>query len=152
MMRSRNKGVTLIELMIVVAIIGILAAIAYPNYQESTAKSRRGNAQAELMGLSSALERYYSQNNHYSNAANVGNDIGAPAGTLYAVDTQVAALYTVTISSAGGSTANDTDTAQSYIVSAVPRVGSAMENDRCGTMTLSSAGVRTPANPADCWR
>ena len=152
MMLSRNKGFTLIELMIVLAIIGILAAIAYPNYQESTAKSRRGNAQAELMGLSSALERYYSQNNHYSNAAAGNNDIGAPLGTLYAVDAEVATFYTVTITSAGGSTANDTDTAQSYIVSAVPVVGSAMEGDRCGTMTLSSAGARAPTNPTDCWR
>lgn len=152
MMRSSNKGFTLIELMIVVAIIGILAAIAYPNYQESTAKSRRGNAQAELLGLSSALERYYSQNNHYSNAANGGNDVGAPAATTYSVDLEVATFYTVTISNAGGSTANDTDTAQSYTLSAVPVTGSAMEGDRCGTMTLSSAGARTPTNPTDCWR
>lgn len=152
MMLSRNKGFTLIELMIVLAIIGILAAISYPSYQESTAKTRRANVQAELLGLSSALERYYSQNNHYSNAANGGNDIGAPAGTLYAVDPQVATFYAVTISSAGGSTANDTDTAQTFIVSAVPETGSAMAGDRCGTMTVSSAGVRTPTTPADCWR
>ncbi|WP_156504400.1 type IV pilin protein, partial [Oleiphilus sp. HI0066] len=68
MKTNKQQGFSLIELMIVVAIIGILAAIAYPSYQENVASTHRANAQSELMGLSSALERWYTQNNHYSNA------------------------------------------------------------------------------------
>ena len=147
MMLRKQAGFTLIELMIVVAIIGILAAIAFPSYQESTAKTRRANAQAEMLSLSSALERYYSENNHYSNAAAAGADTGAPAGTVYRVEAEVATFYTITISAVG-----DVDAAQTYTLSAAPVTGSAMAGDRCGTMTLSSAGVKTPTTPTDCWR
>jgi type IV pilus assembly protein PilE len=140
------KGFTLIELMIVVAIIGIIAAIGYPSYQESSAKARRGVAQGAMMGLSSALERYYTQNNHYSDAADAGADTGAPAATLYTFETNVSDFYTITISAVG-----DADAAQTYTLSAVPTGG--MTGDRCGTMTLNSAGVKThAAGQTDCWR
>ena len=147
---QKQKGFTLIELMIVVAIIGIIAAIGYPSYTESVAKSRRGNAQAEMLALSSALERYYTQNNHYSDAAAAGADTGAPDATLYTIDAETAQFYTITISETDEGVA-DTTAAQSYEISAVPAGG--MTGDRCGTMTLNSAGVRTAAaGETDCWR
>ena len=146
---QKQKGFTLIELMIVVAIIGILAAIGYPSYTESVAKSRRGNAQAEMLALSSALERYYTQENHYSDAAAAGADTGAPDPTLYVIDAETTPFYTITISAVSNLDANG-DRAQGYTLSAVP--AGAMVGDRCGTMTLNSAGVKTPADPVDCWR
>ena len=142
---TKQKGFTLIELMIVVAIIGIIAALGYPSYTESVAKSRRSNAQAEMMALSSALERYYTQNNHYSDAAAAGADTGAPDATLYTINAETTPFYTITISAVG-----DADTAQTYTISAAP--AGAMVGDRCGTMTINSAGVKAPANPTDCWR
>lgn len=148
--QNKQKGFTLIELMIVVAIVGILAAIAYPSYQESTAKSRRANAQAELMSLSSAMERYYTANNHYSNAAAGGADIGVPAGTLYSVEPNVLTYYDITIAETDGVT-SDTTSAQSYDLEAVPK--GAMSGDRCGTMSLSSTGVKGVSTAAtDCWK
>jgi type IV pilus assembly protein PilE len=145
---KETKGFTLIELMIVVAIIGIIAAIGYPSYQESTAKARRGVAQGAMMGLSSALERYYTQENHYSDAAAASADTGAPAADLYSFETSVSDFYTITISKTDGGT-SDTATAQTYELSAVPKAG--MTGDRCGTMMLNSAGVKTADEP-DCWR
>lgn len=151
MKTNKQQGFSLIELMIVVAIIGILAAIAYPSYQENVASTHRANAQSELMGLSSALERWYTQNNHYSNAADGGADTGAPGAGLYGLDQEIARFYTITISQTDGGTA-DTTAAQTYTLQAAPVAGNIMANDRCGTMTINSAGVKTPANPADCWR
>lgn len=77
---SVERGFTLIELMIVVAIVGILAAIAYPSYQSSVEKSRRSDAMAALTAFSTAMERHYTDNgNSYLGAAVSGADTGAPA-------------------------------------------------------------------------
>ncbi|NOZ54575.1 MAG: type IV pilin protein [Gammaproteobacteria bacterium] len=71
-MKKNLRGITLIELVIAIAILGILAAIAYPSYQEQMRKTRRADAQGALMGLANALERYYTQNNTF-----VGATLGA---------------------------------------------------------------------------
>src|SRR3990167_9475228 len=62
----QQRGFTLIELMIVIAIIGILAAIAYPSYQEYQLKSGRSDGHAKLMQVMQAQERFYSQNQSYT--------------------------------------------------------------------------------------
>ena len=73
-----KQGFTLIELMIVVAVIGILAAIAYPSYQDSVIRSNRNVAKGDLQGLAQAMERWRVQNNTFKGAAAGGSDTGAP--------------------------------------------------------------------------
>ncbi|MFI3186333.1 MAG: prepilin-type N-terminal cleavage/methylation domain-containing protein, partial [Methylococcaceae bacterium] len=58
-MKQSQAGFTLIELMVTVAIVGILAAIAYPSYQDSVRKSRRADASGALLGLANAMERHF---------------------------------------------------------------------------------------------
>lgn len=127
-MKQTQLGFTLIELMIVVAIVGILAGIAYPSYQDSVMKSRRADAEGALLGFANAMERYFTVNNTY---------VGAPvvAGTDY---------YNLAISE------DPAPTASTYTLTATPRA-----TDKCGTLTLTQAGVKgfngTGVTAADCW-
>lgn len=127
----RSKGFTLIELMIVVAIIGILAAIAYPSYQDHVRKTRRSDAQGALMGLANAMERHYTANNTYAGAAAGGNDTGAPA--IYADESPLdggTKFYDLAIVAPTSAT--------SYTIRATPKNGQAGD----GVLQLSSTGIR----------
>lgn len=144
MTKKFTAGFTLIELMIAVAIVAILAAIAIPSYQESSAKSKRSDAQGALMGFASAMERHYTQNNTYEEAATGGNDTGAPAASLYPNQSPIdgsTKYYDLKISAAAS---------DSYTLTATPIAGGSMAGDRCGTLSLTSAGVKS-ATEADCW-
>ena len=75
------QGFTLIELMIAVAIIGILASIAIPSYQGSVKKSRRADAQGALMSLSNVMERHFTESNTYCDFAKTGGTAVTGCGT-----------------------------------------------------------------------
>ncbi len=147
---SKRAGFTLIELMIVVVVIGILAAIAYPAYLENVRKARRADAQAALVGMAAAMERYMVNNNGtYLGAAGAG---GAPGPAIFYSD-QVPvdggrATYSLRIQSLTPA-ANP----NSYVLSAIPV--NAQLGDRCGTLTLAASGQqgRTGTAPlTECWR
>ncbi|MFT5032647.1 MAG: type IV pilus assembly protein PilE [Bacteroidia bacterium] len=137
-----TKGFTLIELMITVAIVALLAGIAYPSYVAQVAKAKRADAASTLMTGAQALERYYSSNGRYLDAAD----------TLAAVfPSQVpengTAYYTI---AASASSAN------AFTLRAT-RAG-AMVGDPCGNLQINSAGVlsldsnNASHDVAACWR
>ncbi len=145
---KRQQGLTLIELMIVVAIVALIAAFAYPSYLEQIRKTRRADCSGALVSLAAAMERYQTMNNTYLGAAAGGSNTGAPAvfQTTCPVDGGTA-TYNLTIAAA---------TASTFRVEAAPTGPQA--GDKCGTFTLTSTGVKDIKDAAagktwqDCWR
>ncbi len=138
---STQAAFTLIELMIVVAVIGVLAAVAYPSYRDYIAKARRGDAVTVLMENAQWMERYFTQNNSYLNG---GANPVLPI--LEAPKDGAAKYYDITFSG--------TNTQTTFTLTATPK--GAMATDPCGTFTLTEAGVKgnsggTLASQI-CWR
>ncbi|MEO6676036.1 MAG: type IV pilin protein [Pseudomonas sp.] len=131
-MRRSNRGFTLIEIMIVIAIIGIVITIGYPSLTEYVKKGRRAEVAGLLSDQAQILERFYSKNNLYTGAT------GLSAGNDY---------YTIT----------PTITDQTFLVTAVRKAGTAMATDKCGDFTITNTGVRSMVNATaglatkDCW-
>lgn len=129
---------TLIELMVAVAIVGILAAIAYPSYQAYVIRSNRTDATRALTVDAQALERCYSQNFTY---------LGCPTVTTTAISSPNG-YYSVTIPAA-------TLAASSYVITATPAAGSVQNKDgQCTSFSLDSSGTQTSTGTASaqtCW-
>lgn len=129
--RRDHRGFTLIELMIAVAVVGILATIAYPAYTSQVQKSRRVDAKAALMTAAQTLERCYTENNSYN---------AAPCTAA------VPASWTV---SQGDYAITSATTATSYTLTATA-TGVQATDTHCATFTLTSTGAKTATN-TDCW-
>jgi type IV pilus assembly protein PilE len=142
----RRRGFTLIELMIAVAIVGILLRLALPAYNNSVKKSRRADAKTALLDFASREERFFATNNVYTSTA---TSLGYATGTTL---TAAAPMPILTGSTAyyNLSVAVTTGPPAAFTVSAVPTAAQA--SDSCGTYTLTNAGVQdSSSHSPDCW-
>lgn len=128
----RHKGFTLIELMITVAIIGILASIALPSYKNYIIKSSRTAAQTELMELASIQEKVYLNSNAYTASVTTAYD-GTSAGGLGRTSGKTTdGKYDLSIASAAPF--------QTFTITATPVVTQSQNGD--GNLTIGQNGIR----------
>ena len=137
-MRNRMKGMTLVELMIVLIIVAILASIAVPSYRSYVLRSHRVEAKTALLALAAAQEKFYLQSNTY--AANSALSTAPPAG-LGIPGTTKNGWYTITINTATAATFSATATA----------VGTQTQDSDCATFTIDALGVKGGGPSTACW-
>lgn len=137
---TRMRGVTLIELMVVVVIVGILASIAVPSYRNYVIRTQRTDAMSALLRVQAAQEKFYLQNNTY--ASNALLDDAPPAGL--GISGTENGWYALAITSA--------DLSRTYTVTATPVSGGPQASDsHCASFSITSTGAKSATN-TDCWR
>jgi type IV pilus assembly protein PilE len=134
-MRKYMRGVTLLELMIVVVIIGLLAAIAYPNYRQYVARAKRNEARAALLQIATNQERFYLQNNTYTTDLTA---LGFPVAGTFRTDTDTYDVWVVQAD------ANDFTASAAY-------VPMDEEAGKCALFQIDGRGVKTSNPLPDCW-
>ncbi|MFT4198739.1 MAG: type IV pilin protein [Pseudoxanthomonas sp.] len=132
--RCRAEGFTLIELMIVVMVIAVLAAIAYPSYSQHVRKAWRAQAEADLVEYAQLAERFHTVNNTYAGLALPAEKSPREAASV--------SQYTLALNT----------TQSTFTLTATPASAN-QRKDKCGTLSLNQVGVKTSsgASMSECW-
>lgn len=142
-MNRKTRGFTLIELMIVIAVMAVLVAIAYPSYEAFVTRTRRAEAKRELLALATAQERYFTNCNAYAAtlAGSQANCTGLGSGA--ATRTTENGHYEISLAGGGAS----------YTLTATAR-GAQAQDALCGNFTLTDTGAKSVSGTGtveDCW-
>jgi type IV pilus assembly protein PilE len=137
-MKNRLQGFTLIELMIVVAIIGIIAAIAYPSYIQYVVKGKRSAAESLMLDVANREKQYLLDARAYTGTlSNLG---------ITSLPNEVSANYTVAVTVGSAP--------PSFIITATPQGGQATNDTKCANLTLDDTGAKGitgTGSVATCW-
>lgn len=148
-MKIDYKGFTLVELMIVVAIVGILAAIGYPSYIDYVTKTNRSVGTSTLLQVTARQEQFYLDNKQYADDL---TKLGYPANPFYVDNnteisgaSSTAMLYKIEVNRTA---------VNKYTLSAVPLNQHLTRDTKCGTLTLDNRGTKGESGTgsvSDCW-
>lgn len=133
------RGFTLIELMVVVTIVAILAAVALPAYTEHIRKGRRADAAAFLSDIVARQQQFLLDRRAYATSITASAGAG---GLGIAIPANVAAHYSLTINT-------DNNPPPTFSLTATPQ--GAQSAERCGSLTITSSGVKTVSGSGTCW-
>jgi type IV pilus assembly protein PilE len=142
-MKTMHQGFTLIELMITVAILGILLSVALPSYQSQVVRTKRAAAAGCVMELAQFMERVYASNIRYDQ--NAGAATALPSTSC---QNDLSASYSFAFAAAQ-------PTARTFTITATPAGGQAARDASCGTLSIDQAGTKgvSGTNPvAQCWK
>tara|TARA_R110002049_G_scaffold13509_2_gene58580 strand:- start:214169 stop:214600 length:432 start_codon:yes stop_codon:yes gene_type:complete len=140
---SKHSGFTLVELLIVVAIVAILASIGYPAYNEQVQKGRRADAKNMILQISSLQERYHSNFGYYGN---IDDLFGASSDPV----SSDGGYYSLTVACTPSAACTAASRSQQYTITATPNATDA----NCGVFTYDQAGNITEGGTKDlayCW-
>ena len=140
----RTRGVTLMELLVVIAIVSIIAAVAVPTYRKYLIRTQRSEAKIALLQLQTAQEKFYMQNNTFTDNITAAS----PAG-LGVLDVTETGKYDIRIVLAADG--------QTYTATAAPHAGGGQQDDReCATFTIDQRGTKGVSGGTrtaqECWR
>lgn len=136
-MSYRHRGFTLIELMITVAIVAILAAVAYPSYLKHVARSKRSAVQGFLLEASAAEQRYLLDARQYA---------GSLTALSMTVPSSVSGSYSIAVSA---------PTATTFTLTATPQLSQAINDTQCGALSINEQGSQTASGSGGvtaCWQ
>jgi len=144
---NRQRGITLLELMIVVAIISMIAAFAYPSYTQYVVQTKRTAATSTLLQIADRQQQFFMDNKRYAGDLTI---LGFAANPLWVSDDgnpvaagDADAVYLFALANVAPTT---------YTAFAAPLAGQLKRDTECGTMTLNQAGARDAlAGGDDCW-
>lgn len=138
-MNRKMRGFTLIEVMIVAAIIAIISAIAYPSYMASVRKSNRADAKTELMDVAQRLQRCYTAYGKFNPTGNKCTVYSQLTTGASKITSRGAGYYDITISD---------NTATTYKLKATAVLAPQTNDNDCKELTLDHKGVQAPSA---CW-
>jgi type IV pilus assembly protein PilE len=144
---TRQKGVTLLELMIVVVIIAIISAFAYPSYTQFVLRAKRTAGTSMLLQIADRQQQFFMDNKRF--AANLTR-LGYPANTVMideegavVADASTDRVYNISVSAS---------TATTYTLTAAPQLVQASKDTKCGSLSLDNAGAKGySGSGGDCW-
>ncbi len=144
---NRQKGVTLLELMIVVVIIAIISTFAYPSYTQFILRAKRTAGTSMLLQIADRQQQFFMDNKRF--AANLtrlgyaGNTVMIDEEGAVIADGDADRIYNISVSAS---------TATTYTLTAAPQLIQASKDTKCGSLTLSDAGVKGySGGGGDCW-